>query len=889
MKKIYRYPIVILLVIGAVTAFFALQLPHLELDNNNFRFISSNDPARKVSEYIDDTFGSSLFILVGLRRADGDVFNASFLKRIREYVDRVEAIDIIDPVSSIVNAQYITGDGEAIIVEKLLPDDFAGTAEEITRLKERLLSWDMYKRALVSDDFSSTQILVPMNIPVDDAGKPEVVDSFIQVRDIAREMFADQAEVYVTGIPVISATVNESIRADLLLLVPLVTLVVLLILFFSFRRLSAVILPLLTVVIAVVWSMGAMSLFGIKLSVISTVLPVILIAVGSAYGIHVITHYIEDMGRARGQGRAPDREAHRDLVITLVKRLFKPLFLASLTTFVGFLSFCFTTVLPIREFGIFASFGVLASFAVAVTFMPALLIIRGPGCETKTPGADRISGAVAGFFSAIAMHKGAVLCTAVLILAVSITGFSRIIIDNIFVEYFKSDTDIYKSDRFIREYFGGSKIVSIVAEADSSEILLDPACLSAMDALNRYLEKKVPEVGKVMGFTDLVKRINQVFNADESPGGLQGPIASGTGEAAADSFDGGFDFDPAPEDDFGFGNFGIDDAQEFNFGIFEKDEAPFPEPEVPAGGIAIHTLEELTALLNTALQSGDRADPGVSDLLWELKRITNFEGAAYYEIPADPPRYGKSDPRELAALVSNYLILLSGEIDSYSNDPLEPTAIKTTVQLRTLGESDTSRALEEIDRFVQAHFPKNITVTVGGSALVEASLNRQVVRSQFISLIVSLFLVFLIISVSNRSLLAGCVGIIPLSISILLNFAVMGFLGIKLNIGTSMIASLAVGIGIDYTIHYMEAFKREYARHGIKASFAVSGKAIIINALSVGAGFGVLLFSRFNMLRDFGLLVALTMAASALVSLTLIPALLLTLKPKFIMDPWRLA
>ncbi|MDR2211538.1 MAG: MMPL family transporter [Spirochaetaceae bacterium] len=882
----YRFPIVILALIGAITVFFAFQLPRLELDNNNFRFISPEDPARQVSAYIDDTFGSSLFILVGLRRTDGNVFDVSFLKRIRDYVDRVESIDMIDPVTSIVNAQYITGDSESIVVEKLLPEDFTGTREEVSLLKKRLLSWDMYKRALVSDDFSSTQILVPMNIAADDAGKPEAVDNFIRVRDIAREMFTDQAEVYVTGIPVISATINESIRSDLVLLVPLVILVVLLILFFSFRRLSAVALPLLTVVIAVIWSMGAMSLFDIKLSVISTVLPVILVAVGSAYGIHVITHYMDDLGSGDRPG-GMDRETHRELVLALVKRLFKPLFLASLTTFVGFLSFCFTTVLPIREFGIFASFGVLTSFAVAVTFIPSLLIIRGPRFKKNPVRGDRTSGAVAEFFSAIAGHGWAVLCVAGLVLVVSIAGFSRIIIDNVFVEYFKPDTDIYRSDHFIREYFGGSKVVSIVAEADSSEILLDPASLSAMDALNRHLEKNVPEAGKVMGFTDLIKRVNQVFNADESPGGLAGPAGSANedpaGELPEASFiEDSFGFTPETADDFGFGNFGIDDAREFSFGVFEKDDAPPMEEEAPVEGTAVHTLEELTALLSAAANSGERANPTVEDLIWELKKITNFEGAAYYEVPADPARYGKSDPRELTALVSNYLILLSGDIDSYSNDPLEPTAIKTTVQLRTLGESDTNRALEEIDRFVAARFPKNIRVTVGGSPLVEASLNQQVVRSQLISLIISLFLVFLIIAISNRSLAAGCVGIIPLSISILLNFAVMGFLGIKLNIGTSMIASLAVGIGIDYTIHYMEAFKREYARHGIKATFAISGKAIIINALSVGAGFGVLIFSRFNMLGDFGLLIALTMAASALVSLTLIPAILLRFKPKFV-------
>jgi predicted RND superfamily exporter protein len=219
--------------------------------------------------------------------------------------------------------------------------------------------------------------------------------------------------------------------------------------------------------------------------------------------------------------------------------------------------------------------------------------------------------------------------------------------------------------------------------------------------------------------------------------------------------------------------------------------------------------------------------------------------------------------------------------------------------MRTVGEADTGRALNEIRRFVKANFPSDVNVTIGGSAMVESSLNREVVQSQVISVVFSLIMVFIIIAVSNKSIVGGFIGIVPLSISILLNFAVMGFLGIKLNIGTSMIASLAVGIGIDYTIHYMEAFKREVAALGITdlsllsrnphdkreflgKTFAVSGKAIIINAVSVGVGFFVLVLSRFNMLCDFGLLIALTMGTSALVSLTVIPALLLAIKPGFI-------
>jgi predicted RND superfamily exporter protein len=268
-----------------------------------------------------------------------------------------------------------------------------------------------------------------------------------------------------------------------------------------------------------------------------------------------------------------------------------------------------------------------------------------------------------------------------------------------------------------------------------------------------------------------------------------------------------------------------------------------------------------------------------------MKRRINYDGVSYYEIPFIPERYGKQTAEELQRLVSNYLVLLSGNIGEYANDSLEPTAIRTMVQLRTVGQYDTNRALDEINNYVSANFPKNLRVMVGGSAIVEDSLNRLVVQSQLISVIISLFTVFLIIAVSNRSLIAGCVGVVPLSISILINFAVMGFLGIKLNIGTSMVASVSVGIGIDYTIHYLEAFKREYragGKHFLRRTFAVSGKAIIINAISVGAGFAVLIFSQFNMLADLGLLIALTMGTSALISLTVIPVLLLMLNPRFV-------
>jgi len=721
---------------------------------------------------------------------------------------------------------------------------------------------------MVSDDFTATQILIPLTISQEEAGLPEISEIFLAIRDLAHEMFDGVCSVYVTGMPVIVASINEEMTSDLMLLIPLVVVVVLTVLFFSFRRLSRVILPLLTVVIAVIWSVGAMPLFGFKLSVISTVLPVILVAVGSAYGIHVVTHYLTDRGSAQ-----LSHEEHRRLVIGVLRKIIKPVFLAAITTFAGFFSLCFTEVHPIREFGYFSSFGVIAAFTVAVTLIPALLIIRGPEKKKDGKKEDTYSNVIADTLMIVARKKRTVLTLAVLVVLFSIYGLTKIISDNAMIEYFKPDTEVSKSDRFIRENFGGSKVINVVLQAENSETILHPQTLTALDGLGEYLSKN-PDVGKLMGFTDMVKRINQVLNADEDPAGLKRV------EETTLTFD-----------DFGFSDFGSD----FGFGDWDFDEtadyydAPYPAPD---GEEKLFTQGEFFALLDRA--SGTSRALSANDLVKELKRQVNYEGAAYYEIPADPARYGKDTPEDLQRLVSNYLVLLSGNISNYANDSLEPTAIKTTVQLKTLGMDDSQEIFDAAERYLSANVPPGVSITIGGATMAEGSLNNLVVRSQVISVLISILCVFLIVSFSNRSPVAGVIGIAPLSISILVNFAVMGFTGIKLNLGTSMVASVSVGIGIDYSIHFLEAFKREYRQHCsaelnlgknfLWHSFNSSGKAIIINAVSVGAGFAVLLLSRFNMLVDLGLLIAITMFTSSLVSLTVLPVLLTVLKPKFVTE-----
>ena len=886
-KKLYKHPRVILGIILGITLFFALQLPRIRFDNNNFRFIPESDPARIADAEMAKIFGDSVPLLIGIERKYATVVDREFLEKMQELDKRLLALPLVKNVVSLTTTTHIEAVGDSIVSGKLVPEHLTGSPEELNTITERLRSLDTYNRSLISDDLKATQTIIFLNIKQEQSGSPETVAVCRKVMSIAEEWDFPDSVTYVTGAPVFSEIVNEATSHDLMFLVPIVVIVVAGVLFFSFRRFSGVLLPLLTVIISCIWAIGAMALLQIPLTILSTVLPVILIAVGSAYGIHVINHYFDEVT----QSKEISRETHSTQIVEAMARVIPPVFLAALTTFAGFVSFCFTSVVPIFEFGIFSSFGVLSAFIVAVTLIPAILILRGPrnptiggrfGVQPSHTGIiDRI---IADTLIIVHAHKRSVLLVSLGCIIFAGLGISKLVIDNVLMEYFEPDVQVVRSDTFIRENFGGSKLLNLVIKGEKQGDVIRPDVLQAIDSLAEYAEENIPEVGKVTSLANVIKRFNQVYNADAPATGL---TPTGTNSAGKE------------EDSFGdFGDFGDADA---SWGFDDADSWSDSEPSVSASGETEHTatetkkepvytVSEVIEKLAAAQAARRGRYVSATELVDALKKDINYKGASYYEIPTDPQKYGKETQEELTALIQNYLLLMGGNVQDFIDDIHTPAALKVNIQLRTVGQQDSEQALQAIMAYVKDNFPKDISVEANGSMFIEQSLNILVVQSQLISVVVSFGIVFLILAVYYRSIIAGIIGIIPLMISVALNFGFMGIVGIKLNIGTAMVASFAIGIGIDYTIHYLAAYHHEYTKRRDDRNFLIhtfygSGKAILFNAVSVGAGFAVLMLSKFNMLSELGLLIALVMGTSSFASLTVLPTILSIVKPRFITKP----
>lgn len=881
--KLYKHPRIILGIILGITLFFALQLPRIRFDNNNFRFIPESDPARIADAEMAKIFGDSVPLLIGIQRKYSTVIDRDFLEKMQELDKQLSSLPLVKNVVSLTTTTHLDAVGDSMRSEKLVPEHLTGSPEELKAIIGRIRSLDTYNRSLVSDDLKATQTIIFLNVKQEESGSPETVAVCREVMRIAEEWDFPDSVTYVTGAPVFSEIVNDATGHDLMFLVPIVVVVVAGVLFFSFRRFTGVFLPLLTVIISCIWAIGAMALLQIPLTILSTVLPVILIAVGSAYGIHVINHYFDEVT----QSKEISTETHSAQIVKAMARVIPPVFLAALTTFAGFVSFCFTSVVPIFEFGIFSSFGVLSAFIVAVTLIPAILILRGPrnptiggrfGVQPSHTGIiDRI---IADTLMIVHAHKRSVLLVGFACIIFAGWGISKLVIDNVLMEYFEPDVQVVRSDTFIRENFGGSKLLNLIIKGTKQGDVIRPDVLQAIDSLAAYAEDNIPEVGKITSLADVIKRFNQVYNADAPATGLAvTTTATQTGTNSEDDSFGDFD------------DFGIFEGVEPSSSLDKTESTTVTDTSVnTAAGTQkerVYTFSEIIEKLAEAQTARRGRYVSATELVDALKKDVNYKGASYYEIPTDPKKYGKETQEELTTLIQNYLLLMGGNVQDFIDDTHAPTTLKVNIQLRTLGQQDSEQALQAIMAYVKDNFPKDISVEPNGSMFIEQSLNTLVVQSQLISVAVSFGIVFLILAIYYRSIIAGIIGIIPLMISVALNFGFMGIVGIKLNIGTAMVASFAIGIGIDYTIHYLAAYHHEYTKRRNDPNFLIhtfygSGKAILFNAVSVGAGFAVLMLSKFNMLSELGLLIALVMGTSSFASLTVLPTILSIVKPRFI-------
>jgi hydrophobe/amphiphile efflux-3 (HAE3) family protein len=274
-------------------------------------------------------------------------------------------------------------------------------------------------------------------------------------------------------------------------------------------------------------------------------------------------------------------------------------------------------------------------------------------------------------------------------------------------------------------------------------------------------------------------------------------------------------------------------------------------------------------------------------LVGKTQSLADFMKRMNKAMHADDPKEDRlPDTRELNA---QYLLLYSmsgdpGDFDTYVDYEYKSAVI--WAYLKTDSTAYIEEIIADLRPFVAREFPPGYKISIGGGMAQGAALNEVMVKGKLLNIGMIAASIYTISSLVLRSPLAGLLVLIPLSLAVLANFGVMGLTGIRLDIGTAAVSAMAVGVGADYAIYLIYRLREEIQKHGVcddalRVTLATAGKAVIYVALAVGLGYSILMFTGFGMHTRLGFLVAVAMVVSCLSAITLLPAVLCLVRPRF--------
>jgi len=760
-------------VLGAVflmTLILGYEIKNIKVETDISAALPQGIPAKRIYDRVGKIFPSRDFILVVVET--DDLFQAKTIAKIDSLTKIFEDLPGIYSVMSPTNAKIITGTEEGMEVREVL-QSVPKTPQQMAAYKKRLLSNNIFTGNLISNDQKAAGIMLFLKKTV----RPRVVAG--EVLHITQEEKGNY-KFLAAGKPVVNYYLARGMDRDMRVLFPLAILIVFLIPLFRFRRIKMVLIPLGVVIFSVIWTLGVMALVHAPLSHSTTILPILLISIGVADGIHILNHYYSNSRVIR------DREK---LVHFTMMELYGPVIMTSITTMVGFLALDTSRVTSLLQLGVFTAIGVFFAMVLSLTFIPASLArMKLPTARKEATGGplDRLSRVYARF---LIRHKWETAIVIVLIILVSIAGIPQIKLESSDIENFPPDHPLRQATEEINRHFAGSNYIDVVVEGNEDGYIKEPEVLKRMAMLEDSI-KTLPEVGGTISLADFIRRMNQVLHND-NPAYYRIP---GEKETETSRY--------------------FDDA------------------------------------------TGK----------WVEKTFT---------VPG----------REL---IAQYLQLyeMSGKPEDFANMvDYNYRDAKVTAFLKTSRRTDL-KAIDVWTRgFIRRHFD-GVRADITGVSELYLAVNDLVVSGQMKSIAVSLFLVFLLTALMFRSLTAGLFNVLPLFFAMFLNFAIMGWFGIYLNLMTMITSSIAIGVGVDYAIHFYHRYRMKFLEsHGYEKAteqtMEEAGVAIFINAITVAAGFAILLFSAFKGISLMGLLITLTMIWSSFGALTILPTLFMILKPKF--------
>ena len=924
-KKSAAWVTIVLVLVA--TAFLATRATRVERDDDLLAFLPKSNPDIQVFYDVNRRFGGLDVALVGI--ATDDALAPEFLTRLRKATRQLNETKGVDYAMSLANFEDFTPDLEkgGIGVDYLVPATLPDKPAEIAAMRDKVMSREQAVGTVISADGKAALIICFLAYGND----PKA--SAASVRAILEEALPGYPK-YWGGAPFVQSYIFGVTAKDLERLTPWACVVIVLISLWAFRDLVGMLLALFTTAVGIVAALGLMGTFGVKTNLVLGSMPVILFALGSAYPIHILVRYY-----------AVVKEMGRDRAITHVITYLGPTVIASgLTAVGGLLSFVAMDMAPIRTFGLFTGIGVLVTLMLSVTFVPA--VIRVADLKARVSMVNHTSKGMIRFATVMGEHRvaiGAGLGALALVSAVFVGRIdSRI--DN--SSFYSAKSAPAQAETFLRERFGGSQFFQLHVAGDMTDpevlrevrgmgdrIAVLPHVTSVQHVggviakINEAMEgdERVPDstakVKLLYGFLAGKRAVSQLVTDDRAhalvhvkvdsdrAGDLEKVLAEVEAVVAAVPSRVQVAEVKGPRHD--------EAEKHIQSLVLARAHAVAAQHGVPWGKEQSDAVARLLERRGAAV-AAERAP--IEAAILAVLRSEEFTGDLP-KTPADAPRKVAAALAALPmrptkdAIAKVAAVALERPADDAAVLDLAAVVQKPLAEIlrRQISLSDARRLATEahlavpeggkgqrfvaglgaalmdldLDRVILAAPPGDaaapiLATTVTGTPVLNRGLSRSVDENQLKSFFMTMGLVLLIVLWLYRSLWSALLAMAPVSLTLLVIYGGMGFLGVHLDIGTSMLAALTTGAGVDYALHLLAAWKgpegpgpasaEDLRKAGAYASFLV-GRAIWTNALMVAGGFVVLTMGEARPLQNVGGLTAAAMMVAALATFVTVPVL----------------
>ena len=776
--------IFVILIITLLT--FGYYSKDFKLDASSETLLIEGDPDLKYLQEITNRYGSKEFLILTYTPNEGMVSDVS-VNNLLSLKYKIQSLDWVHSVITLLDIPLLNS-SDSPLQERL--ENFKTLKDEdIDRNRgfDEILSSPVFRNFVISEDGKTSGIIVYIkkNNELEDISnksseeienlkdkiKKQTHQNIIEIRDVINS-YEDVGKIHLGGIPMIADDMMTFIKSDIIVFGIGVLLFIIGTLWFVFRKLIWIIVPISSCFFSVIIMTGLLGLLGWKVTVISSNFIALMLILTMAMNIHMSTRFLQI------KEDYPNKKI-LELITLTTNKMFWPILYTALTTIIAFLSLIFSGIKPIIDFGWMMTLGLITSFIITFTLLPSLISF----VPTQNISLQKYDDSkITSFFAKLSQNNHKTIFTiTIVVIVLSLVGISRLEVENSFINYFSKKTEIYKGMKLIDEKLGGTTPLEIIL--------------------------KFP------------KKEKQKNNDDDE-----------------------------------FEDWDNEESQDDDKYWFTKDKIDRIS--------SVHNYLDNLPQVGKVLSFSSIID--VATILNNNKPLGTLEmGVLYSKIPESI----KSE------IIDPYISIKDNEarinlriIDSQENLRRNDLIKKINYDLKNELGLDQSE------------------FKLAGVLILFNNLLQSLFKSQILTLglvMIGIFGMFLILF---KNIKLSLIGVVPNFIAAFFILGVIGLLGIPLDMMTITIAAITIGIAVDNSIHYIYRFKEEFNNSNdynktLDLCHSTVGKAILNTSITIVFGFSILVLSKFIPTIYFGIFTGLAMLLAMVSVLTLLPALILIVKP----------